>query len=206
MRAAWAIAAVSVSTGCGGEAARTVAREERSAPARLSARFVERTTDWMHGVRSVSVTRGAYDWTNRRGYLVERGKTYSEHVIQIGDACYRRFGPEPWKQVPETDVRDICELGYFPSPAATDELMSAVAGGWREVGRASVRGVPTTHYRGELNIGAVEGPIEMWVDGDGVVRRSRQRGPDADSYVTVTDYYDFGVDVRVRRPTTEGSR
>jgi hypothetical protein len=66
--------------------------------------------------------------------------------------------------------------------------------------------VATTHFRGDVNIGAVEGAFELWVDDADVVRRERQRGPGANSFETVRDYYDFGVEVGVRRPKMGGSR
>ena len=60
--------------------------------------------------------------------------------------------------------------------------------------------VATTHYRIQLNIGAVKGPLELWVDKDGVVRRSRQQGESARDFVGLRDYRDFGVQVHVRKP------
>jgi hypothetical protein len=74
----------------------------------------------------------------------------------------------------------------------------------KALGRESVRGVKTTHYRARLNIGAVKGPLDLWVDENEVVRRSRQRGEEERSYVSTREYYDFGVNVEVKAP--EGAR
>ena len=63
-----------------------------------------------------------------------------------------------------------------------------------------VRGVHTTHMRGVLSIGAVQGPFDFWVDADGVTRLTRQSDAEG-SFVTVREYVDFGVDVQVQRPT-----
>jgi hypothetical protein len=207
MRAACLAIAASTSAGCGAKSATTTARgEERPSAPRLSARFSTRTVYWFEGERSTSVTRGAFDWASRRGFAVERGFGATRGLIQIGDTCYSRSGKEPWRISRATDPHGLCSAADFANPSTTDDLMQVVAGDWRKVGRVPVRGVATTHYRGELNIGAVRGPIELWVDDEGVVRRERQAGDEAESYVTVRDYYDFGVAVRVRRPTTGRTR
>jgi hypothetical protein len=207
MRAACAVIAASASAGCGAASTTATTRaEERPASPRLSARFSARTVYWFDGERDTTLTRGAFDWTARRGFAMERGFGDTRRLIQIGGRCYSRFGKAPWRVSGATDPGGLCSSADFANPSATDDLIQAVAGDWRKVGRVEIRGVTTTHYRGELNIGAVRGPIELWVDDDGVVRRERQVGDEPKSYVTVRDYYDFGVAVRVRAPATGATR
>jgi hypothetical protein len=205
MRAACALSAASVSAGCGSDATTSTPATGGPPSVRLSARFTDRTVYRFDGERFTSVLRGAFDWTDRRGFAVERGLGDAERLIQIGDTCYRRFGNERWKTSRATDVADLCDAASFANPATSDDVVRAVARDWHEVGRVTLRGVETTHYRGEIDIGAVRGPVEMWIDDEGVVRRERLRGEEAESYVSVRDYYDFGVAVRVRRPTMRGS-
>jgi hypothetical protein len=207
MRAAFIAGAASLAAGCGSDSTsgKTSAADPKP-PTRASARFSERTVYPLGGEDVTSITRGAFDWDARRGFAIQRGLAPREHLIQIHDTCYRRRGNGPWKRSRATDVDGLCSASDFSNPATIADVMRVVAGGWHQVGRASVRDVPTTHYRGDLNVGAVKGAIDMWIDEEGVVHRLRQRGPEPDGFVTVREYFDFGVDVRVRRPTTEGSR
>ena len=204
MRAASLCAAVSVTAGCGSDAAssRPDGRDERAAP---SARFSGRTTYRFDGETVTSHTRGAFDWRARRGFAVESGFGDRAHLVQIGDTCYRRRGRGKWATSRATDVHGLCDAATFENPATIDELMERVAHDWRRVGRATVRGVATTRYAGKLNVGAVRGDVELWVGDDGAVRRMRHTG-EGRSYRTQRDYFNFGVDVRIRRPTTGGSR
>ena len=100
-----------------------------------------------------------------------------------------------------------------------------------EVGEETVRGVETTHYRAVVDLerlgaqapaghgaewaayvqalkarlGTNEVPVEIWVDGDGLLRRLRQEyrfgGGGGGISTTITmELYDFGVEVDVERP------
>lgn len=103
-----------------------------------------------------------------------------------------------------------------------------------ELGEEEVRGVPTTHYRASVDLrrletqapegregewqayvqslatglGTYEVPVEIWVDGEGYVRRLRQEYPVAGSDGTIsttvtTELYDFGVEVDVQVPPAD---
>jgi hypothetical protein len=100
-----------------------------------------------------------------------------------------------------------------------------------KVGEETVRGVETTHYRAVVDLerlesqppagreaewsayvqalkarlGPDEVPVEIWLDGDGLLRRLRQEywfggGGEAISTTITMELYDFGVEVDVERP------
>lgn len=101
----------------------------------------------------------------------------------------------------------------------------------QEVGEEDVRGVPTTHYTGTVDLrllaekdpslkdaveqvmqrtGTSDIPIEVWIDQDGFVRRIKQsmEGATAGSEMkmnltTTTELYDFGTDVSVEEPPAD---
>jgi hypothetical protein len=96
------------------------------------------------------------------------------------------------------------------------------------IGEEDIRGVPTTHYRGELNVRSrieadleTEGwksanierylesieetrrVIDVWVDSEGRARRvvTTEETPGADEgWVTTTEYFDFGLEAEIQAP------
>jgi hypothetical protein len=170
----------------------------------VSARFTERTVFRTGPASFTETLRGAFDWSAMKGWAVRRTRVVEAHFVQLGSRCYRRFGDEKWKQSRADDVDGLCNADVFRNPATDDDLVRSVASEWQDLGAASIGGVGTTHYRGRLDLGAVKGPIELWVDRDGVVRRERQRSDERDGFVSVRDYFDFGVDVRVQAPKAAG--
>ncbi len=108
---------------------------------------------------------------------------------------------KPWKQTIASDPEGLCSSALFQSPRSSFTLLRNVAG-LEVVGSEELRGTQTTRHRGSLNIGAVQGPVEVWVDESGVVLRERHEAADK-GFVSTTDYYDFGVEVDVRRPPDE---
>lgn len=97
------------------------------------------------------------------------------------------------------------------------------------VGDEDIRGVPTTHYTGVVDLQALGGkdpelkkqldqlversgiesvPVEVWVDDEGFVRRMKQtlegNGSGLQMNMTMTtDLYDFGTDVSVEKPPAD---
>jgi hypothetical protein len=70
------------------------------------------------------------------------------------------------------------------------------------VGPETVRGVPTTHYRGTIDIASV--PVDVWVDGDGRARKISATVDRAGIKVaTEIEYYDFGVELDVDAPPAD---
>lgn len=164
-----------------------------------SARFSERSVHYFPDGEVRDSVRGAFDWKRKHGWAIERSAETVTRTVQIGTRCYRREGAKPWRSFRATDVDGLCEAALFGNPAKELQLVRAVAK-TEAAGEETIRGVETTRYRAELNVGAVEGPIELWVDENGVVRRSRQRGPQKRSFVSTREYFDFGVDVEVEPP------
>jgi hypothetical protein len=99
------------------------------------------------------------------------------------------------------------------------------------VGGEEVRGVQTTHYTGVVDLhalaeedpglkesvdqlieqtGITRIPVEVWIDGDGLIRRLKQTMHGAASgqgiptdMTTTTDLYDFGTEVSVDEPPAD---
>jgi hypothetical protein len=165
--------------------------------------MTEQSVFYDRGGQSREAMMGAFDWRRRMGWAVQRGFGPVERTIQIGDTCYRRTGAARWRKTRADDVGGTCSAALFSNPADELDLIEQVAEP-EAVGRERVRAAETTHYRATLNIGAVQGPLDLWVDEGGVVRRSRQRGEERDSFVTTREYYDLGVDVKVAPPRGHG--
>ena len=114
-------------------------------------------------------------------------------------------------------------------PADLLAALTAMSSGVTKIGTATIRGVPVTGYAIKVDpakavgipsadqaavkalatsFGAAEIPIDVWVDGQNLVRREKLTlplptgsGAPADTSLTLTtDFYDFGVPVRVSAP------
>jgi hypothetical protein len=133
---------------------------------------------------------------------------------------------KPWLFVDTTKLlgghaADAGPLDQFRDPA---KLAAAFAGARnvQRVGSTSVRGAPTTHYKGELDTKQMLGrlpealrapiqriakdlsatvPVEVWVDAQGRVRRQQfvLAAPGQTAKLT-TELYDFGVRHTVAPP------
>jgi hypothetical protein len=199
-------AGCAVVAGCGNEE-RTpperpnVTHSVRTQTTLPSARFFERTVYGKRPDGFTETVRGAFDWSTKTGWVVVDGPGRME-LIQIGARCYRRWPPEPWREFTANDPEGLCNAALLEDPATAFEFYDSL-GGLNRVGTSRVNGVVTTQYRIQLNIGAVKGPLELWVDKDGVVRRSRQEGKSASDFVGVRDYRDLGVEVHVRPPRSK---
>jgi hypothetical protein len=66
----------------------------------------------------------------------------------------------------------------------------------QKVGAATIRGVATTHYVAHVKAGTKSVPLDVWVDGNGLVRRLRV---DSQRVTASVDLFDFG-DVTVVVP------
>ncbi|HXV34084.1 MAG TPA: hypothetical protein VD769_08750 [Gaiellaceae bacterium] len=107
--------------------------------------------------------------------------------------------------------------------------LSALGPGVTKISEEEVRGVPTTRYRAAVDLGLLEGqappgkeaewsayvqalrdrlgldfiPVEVWVDGDGLIRRLYHEhgfGADGTSATVTTELFDFGVAVDAKAP------
>jgi hypothetical protein len=110
-------------------------------------------------------------------------------------------GGTPWLRVPGEELDEVTdELGttVTTDPTSFVELLEATAGPLEDLGTEAVRGVPTRHVAGTLDLEALAGevaperaeelaelldelpdvaedvsaiPVEAWIDGEGFVRR-----------------------------------
>jgi hypothetical protein len=127
------------------------------------------------------------------------------------------------------DFQSLMQLGQQQNPTQSLQQLRA-AGEVEEVGEELVRGEETTHYRTTVDLerqaqlvqrnnpraadsirntvkltGQRKVPMEIWVDGDQLVRRMKwtQKLPAGDEKATTTttmELYDFGADVEIELP------
>jgi hypothetical protein len=203
-RLALVTAGCAVIGGCGNEERKarperpSVAHSVRTKTTLASAHFFERTVYGEGPAGLTETVRGAFDWSTKTGWVVVGGPGGME-LVQIGARCYRRWPPESWHEFTAKDPEGLCNAALLENPATAFEFYNSL-GGLNRVGTSRVNGIVTTQYRMQLNIGAVKGRFELWVDKDGVVRRTRQQGESARDFVGVRDYRDFGVAVHARPP------
>jgi len=107
---------------------------------------------------------------------------------------------------------DLGSLGMGADNATGGGLAQADPGGvldlLREIGEVTtignetLRGVPTTHYRGMID--AVSVPVDVWVDGEGRARKISATVDRAGIKVaTEIEYYDFGTELDVSAPSAD---
>jgi hypothetical protein len=155
---------------------------------------------------------GAIDLENDRFSLrMQPDEAHGDHVggaveIRFVDGAIYMKNPEfasitdkPWVKLEgPTGTVDS------PDPAqALDILKSAVD--FEEAGRADVRGVPTTHYRGTIGddtngITPAGSIVEAWIDEQGYPRK--MSFVDGEATATI-EFYDFGTDVNIEPPSPD---
>jgi hypothetical protein len=142
------------------------------------------------------------------------------------------FLDEPEEDLDVEDRRFSLAIPMVSPVMSLELLMGALTGSTRRVGTETVRGTQTTHYRAKVapdnaareiddedrregiirtlqTLGANTEVIdtEVWIDGDGLVRRVsyalEQRQDRVNSFRTTitTDYFDIGRDVKIDVPT-----
>jgi hypothetical protein len=65
----------------------------------------------------------------------------------------------------------------------------------QKVGAATIRGVATTHYVAHVKAATKRVPLDVWVDGGGLVRRLRVNAQNVDASVDLFDFGDVSVAV-----------
>src|SRR4051794_3369363 len=188
---------------------------------------------------------GALDFAGKRGHMTEQvtaadGTKKSLDLVLDGTAVYIS-GPALAGKLPagKTAVKIDATggLGGIPTgtsnPADALQSLSQLGGSVTQVGRESVRGVDTVHYSATIDPSKASGssgsqgltipslsvPVDVWIDGDGRVRRMRTaidldkilggfgalfngQGPTG-SIALDLELFDFGksVDVKVPAPS-----
>ncbi len=156
---------------------------------------------------------GAGGTGNTKLDVVSASNTYYLH-----GGPFEQIAPGKWVKVKSTDP--TFQLGQN-DPSQMLQYLRATSN-VDEVGKDTVRGVDTTHYAARLQLdrvadkvspdaaralkqatktlGTKEIPLDVWVDGDGLVRRVRMDWhPKGGSFVMALDLFDFG-DVHVDVP------
>ena len=183
---------------------------------------------------------GAFDYRTGSGELTQTisasGRTTKQRVLLVGGIAYVSLpgaAPEKFLKVDLSSL--VGRTGGGLDPSSQLALLTGATESLKDVGSEIVRGARTTHLRGNLDVDkalasipdakAKSGlrslrqglhlpermPIDVWVDGSGVVRRLSQayRVPaqkvlgqtvPATSGTTTVDYFDFGTPVSVKAP------
>ena len=177
---------------------------------------------------------GLIDYRNHRGEIAYGSS--GEKMVYDGRVVYEREGlqlspDKPWVRFEEgddfdaTDVFDLQERAMF-DPSHLLTFLRRTSSGVRDVGSDTVRGFPTTHYEGVLDLqkivdqAAADQRQELqeeldfvtqgqpktisygiWVDGDNVARRLRI--DEAEGAAITIEFYDFGVPVVLDLPRAD---
>jgi hypothetical protein len=143
----------------------------------------------------------------------------SDDVYYLRGGPFDQVAPGKWVEVKSTDPN--FNLGQN-DPSHMLQYLRATSN-VDEIGKDTVRGVDTTHYSAHLQLdkvadrvspdaaralrqatntlGTKEIPMDVWVDGDGLVRRVKMDWhPKGGSFVMSLDLFDFG-DVNVDVPS-----
>jgi LppX_LprAFG lipoprotein len=121
------------------------------------------------------------------------------------------------------DLQELMQLSGT-DPSQSLDLLLAASEDFHEVGDEEVRGDPTTHYAGTIDLAKVAAealpearetyrrllelsaqtkiPVDVWIDEDGLTRRVHyeQTMPDDSTMDLTQEYYDFGIEVDVEPP------
>jgi hypothetical protein len=199
-----------------------VSSPERPAPLTISGRMAFNTEDRTRAILTMPDP--------------ETGDTVKMEAVGDGTVMYIRssqFGSLPegreWMGLDFSFGEDL----DTPLPADADakgelELLEGVTGKVQKLGKEDVRGVPTTRYRGKLDVSEqAEGlrevgadglashaedkgtplQVEAWIDADGLIRRMRlvssqpeEGGKGSTTIDMRMDFYDFGIDPEIEVP------
>ena len=229
--------AVTATAGLGAAVTRTTAQ---------TARIAVTTTVQMQGMTVSFTESGAFDFAHSRGTLtVSSPVGFTEvflppkvYVKVPADAGASLPKGKSWVAAAPGDLAASALGGALPGPPGTGSgdpadllaSLTAISGSVQKQGTGTIRGVPVTGYRVNINLakaaarvpawerasfiefaqglGAGTIPVDVWVDSHNLVRRMREdlHLPDAPgtpagmALTQSTDFYDFGVPVQVSAP------
>jgi hypothetical protein len=157
---------------------------------------------------------GSIDYANGRGEVVFKGNSDSgseARALFIGRDSYLGVEVDGKMHWLKQSVDDATGTHRFapggPGTTSPDRLLKELTKSSKKVeklGTEEIRGVPTTHYRAQLEKTKAmtePGVVEVWVDGQGLPRRVRiPYGDDEHQGAEVSDLFDFGVAVDVKAP------
>ena len=248
MRWLAALALVGVAAGCGARLPESAVEDAaaETAAARSSRWSFEIAFDGGRisggGVADYARDRGAFTYAvaaERDGEGISPVDGTFE-IRFLGDTVYMKWPPhrvasrfrlpagKQWTSFTADDEEpSLSDLVFDPlrEPGELLDTLRRASTGVADVGRASVRGVETTHYelsidlervveqapaaaREELRRDLVERErktmrAEVWVDDDGLARRIRIVDEEFDDGAVTTEFFDFGIEVDVQPPPTD---
>jgi hypothetical protein len=202
-----------IAAGCGSvenepNLAKAVARTEAVG----SSRFEVRADTMVAGERRAMRCDGAADYASKDFRLSCEGDEADLNIemVVLRDTMYIRspitgLQADKWLEFPASDADDDDFAQYF----APDKLLAMLRDASRDTGRVGdedVRGVSTVRYK--LTVDCEEAklacddtaPVEVWIDGDGLLRRI---WVEDSGYGGTIDFFDFGVDVDIEPPPAE---
>lgn len=186
---------------------------------------------------------GAFDAANKQGQMsytmTMAGQDIDMEMVFAFPVIYMRFPPEigplpdgkTWVKMDleklgheaGLDLGQLMQAGQSDPTQGLDFLHGVTD--VQAVGDEDVRGVPTTHYTGVVDMeslgakdpelkaqidqlvqrsGISRVPVEVWIDDNGFVRRMKQtfegNGSLQMDMTMTTELYDFGTDVNVEAP------
>jgi hypothetical protein len=175
--------------------------------------------DFKSGDSALTISMPYLDELTGGGSKVEQRIVDDMSYLKLPAALLRSAGAGPQTQWVARDVQvegatDLSALAQAQSdPARQLARLAKVRGKVEGIGKESVRGVMTTHFRGTADASGTSVPVEAWIDADGLVRRMIVTLPLArlltgselseDATLRVQqDLYDFGSAAAVTAPPT----
>jgi outer membrane lipoprotein-sorting protein len=188
---------------------------------------------------------GEFDGKQRQGTMTMTtsvaGQEIDMDVVYAYPVMFMRFPPgllpaipadKPWVKI---DLAELAErVGFASGQLMQSQQQADPSQGLKylqdltdveAVGAEDIRGVPTTHYKGVVDLNDLSAkhpelkaaidrlvqqtgisriPMEVWIDDDNFVRQMKETFDTADADTTVTvQLYDFGTTVDVSPPPAE---
>jgi hypothetical protein len=133
--------------------------------------------DFDSGDSVLSISMPYLDQLTGGGTEIEQRIVDGTAYLKLPGSLLRSAGAGPATQWVARDTgaeaaTDLSALAQSQSdPAGQLARLSKVSGKVEGIGKESVRGVLTTHFRGTTEVNGESAPVEAWVDADGLVRR-----------------------------------
>lgn len=251
------VAVAFVGGACGGSDRKPVAvlaaATERTIDAKTSRVAMEIEMPSPTGGDTVTLNaEGLFDYVTQKGTmsldmsaLGIPGMSGKAEMVLLGQVFYMKLPAgllpgKPWLKVDVNalgqargiDLGGLQQLGSN-DPGTQLRYFTGAGDDTKKVGEEKVRGVDTTHYRGQFDLnkakadapadlkddfdrfieqlGSSSFPGDVWVDGDDLIRRVRMTitpkgtgaSPTSGSLTTTQEFYDFGVKVDATPPPAD---
>lgn len=196
--------------------------------------------DWSDGVSGsmeITYTGGAMADTMKKsgGNGTMQARYFKDgYAADMGEAMARQTGGKRWISY---SYEDLAALGGASGAAMKDQMQNTTpdqgvksllaSGDVKEVGKEQVRGVPTTHYSGTVDVaeltaktskldadqlaalkkqlndaGITTETVDIWVDENDLLVKKSERGQMKTGELNTTMFYsDYGTKVSVQRPS-----